>query len=146
MLIEGDLFQMSQNQLTKLAKSMSIAGYTQLKGSELIFKIFEFQAAQEGLAFVTGCLEIMDDGFGFLRFPGNSYLPGRDDVYVSLTQIRRFGLKNGHMVSGPVRSPKEGEKYFALLRVEAVNYMAPSSLQDIRTFDEIGRASCRERV
>ncbi|MCB5265621.1 MAG: transcription termination factor Rho [Candidatus Cloacimonetes bacterium] len=146
MLIEGDLFQMSQNQLTKLAKSMSIAGYTQLKGSELIFKIFEFQAAQEGLAFVTGCLEIMDDGFGFLRFPGNSYLPGRDDVYVSLTQIRRFGLKNGHMVSGPVRSPKEGEKYFALLRVEAVNYMAPSSLQDIRTFDELTPYYPTERI
>ncbi|MDD3103443.1 MAG: transcription termination factor Rho, partial [Candidatus Cloacimonetes bacterium] len=146
MLIEDDLFQMSQNQLTKLAKKMSIAGYSQLKGTELIFKIFEFQAAQEGLAFVTGCLEIMDDGFGFLRFPGNSYLPGRDDVYVSLTQIRRFGLKNGHMVSGPVRSPKEGEKYFALLRVEAVNYMAPNSLQDIRTFDELTPYYPTERI
>ena len=146
MLIEGDLFQMSQNQLTKLGKNMSIAGYTQLKGSDLIFKIFEFQAAQEGLAFVTGCLEIMDDGFGFLRFPGNSYLPGRDDVYVSLTQIRRFGLKNGHMVSGPVRSPKEGEKYFALLRVEAINYMAPSSLQDLRTFDELTPYYPTERI
>ncbi|MCB5271098.1 MAG: transcription termination factor Rho [Candidatus Cloacimonetes bacterium] len=146
MLIEGDLFQMSQNQLTKLAKNMSIAGYTQLKGSDLIFKMFEFQAAQEGLAFVTGCLEIMDDGFGFLRFPGNSYLPGRDDVYVSLTQIRRFGLKNGHMVSGPVRSPKEGEKYFALLRVEAINYMAPSSLQDLRTFDELTPYYPTERI
>lgn len=146
MLIEDDLFQMSQAQLTKLAKKMSIAGYSQLKGTELIFKMFEFQAAQEGLAFVTGCLEIMDDGFGFLRFPGNSYLPGRDDVYVSLTQIRRFGLKNGHMVSGPVRSPKEGEKYFALLRVEAVNYMAPSSLQDIRTFDELTPYYPTERI
>lgn len=146
MLIEDDLFQMSQNQLTKLAKTMSIAGYTQLKGNELIFKIFEFQAAQEGLAFVTGCLEIMDDGFGFLRFPGNSYLPGRDDVYVSLTQIRRFALQNGHMVSGPVRSPKEGEKYFALLRVEAINYMAPSSLKDLRTFDELTPYYPTERI
>ncbi|MCB5261780.1 MAG: transcription termination factor Rho [Candidatus Cloacimonetes bacterium] len=146
MLIEDDLFQMSQAQLTKLAKKMSIAGYTQLKGTELIFKMFEFQAAQEGLAFVTGCLEIMDDGFGFLRFPGNSYLPGRDDVYVSLTQIRRFGLQNGHMVSGPVRSPKEGEKYFALLRVEAINYMAPSSLKDLRSFDELTPYYPTERI
>jgi transcription termination factor Rho len=146
MLIEDDLFQMSQAQLTKLAKKMSIPGYSQLKGIDLIFKMYEFQSAQEGLAFVTGCLEIMDDGFGFLRFPGNSYLPGRDDVYVSLTQIRRFGLKTGHMVSGPVRSPKEGEKYFALLRVEAVNYMAPSSLQDIRTFDELTPYYPTERI
>ncbi len=143
---EEDLFQMSQNQLTKLAKTMSIAGYTQLKGTELIFKIFEFQAAQEGLAFVTGCLEIMDDGFGFLRFPGNNYLPGRDDVYVSLTQIRRFALQDGHMVSGPVRSPKEGEKYFALLRVEAINYMAPSSLKDLRSFDQLTPYYPTERI
>ena len=137
MLIEDDLFSMTQAQLTKLAKKVGIPGYTQYKGTELVFKMLEFQAAQEGLAFVTGCLEIMEDGFGFLRFAANSYLPGRDDVYVSLTQIRRFGLKNGHMVSGPVRSPKEGEKYYALLRVESINYMAPSGLQDLRTFDEL---------
>lgn len=137
MLIEDDLFKMTQAQLLKLAKNIGFPGYTQYKGNELIFKMFEFQAAQEGLAFVTGCLEIMDDGFGFLRFPINSYLPGRDDVYVSLTQIRRFGLKNGHMVSGPIRSPKEGEKYYALLRVESINYMSPGNLQDLRTFDEL---------
>jgi len=136
-MIENDLFSQTQAQLSKLAKKIGIPGYTQYKGNDLVFKILEFQAAQEGLAFVTGCLEMMDDGFGFLRFPQNSYLPGRDDVYVSLTQIRRFGLKGGHMVSGPVRSPKEGEKYYALLRVEAVNYMSPSKLQDIRLFDEL---------
>ncbi|HHV36559.1 MAG TPA: transcription termination factor Rho [Candidatus Cloacimonetes bacterium] len=137
MKIQDDLFKLTKTQLTKLAKQMSIPNYTQFEGTELIFKMYEFQAAQEGLAFVTGCLEVMDDGFGFLRFANNNYLPGRDDVYVSLTQIRRFGLKNGHMVSGPVRSPKEGEKYYALLRVESVNYMSPSSLQDLRTFDEL---------
>lgn len=137
MMIENDLFNQTQAQLSKLAKKIGIPGSTQYKGNDLVFKILEFQAAQEGLAFVTGCLEMMDDGFGFLRFPQNSYLPGRDDVYVSLTQIRRFGLKGGHMVSGPVRSPKEGEKYYALLRVEAVNYMSPSKLQDIRLFDEL---------
>ncbi|MDD4223077.1 MAG: transcription termination factor Rho [Candidatus Cloacimonetes bacterium] len=132
-----NLFELPQSQLTKLAKKYAIPGYTQMRGNDLVFKLLEFQAAQEGLAFVTGCLEIMDDGFGFLRFPQNNYLPGRDDVYVSLTQVRRFGLKNGHMISGPVRSPKEGEKYFALLRVEAVNYMAPTSMQDLRTWDEL---------
>jgi len=99
--------------------------------------MLEFQAAQEGLAFVTGCLEIMEDGFGFLRFPQNNYTAGRDDVYVSLTQIKRFGLKTGNMVSGPVRSPKEGEKYYALLRVESVNNMAPDCMQNLRPFDEL---------
>jgi len=114
-----------------------LPSYTQYKGTELIFKMLEFQAAQEGLAFVTGCLEIMEDGFGFLRFPQNNYTPGRDDVYVSLTQIKRFGLKTGNMVSGPVRSPKEGEKYYALLRVESVNNMAPDCMQNLRPFDEL---------
>jgi len=137
MLIEDDLFSLNQLQLNRIAKKIGIPGYTQLKGTELIFKMLEFQAAQEGLAFVTGCLEIMDDGFGFLRFPGNNYNPGRDDVYVSLTQIRRFGLKTGHMISGPVRSPKEGEKYYALLRVESVNTMTPTCLQDLRLFDAL---------
>ena len=137
MLFEEDLFSLSQLQLSRLAKKIGLPGYTQYKGTELIFKLLEFQAAQEGLAFVTGCLEIMEDGFGFLRFPENNYNAGRDDVYVSLTQIRRFGLKTGNMVSGPVRSPKEGEKYYALLRVEAVNYMEPNSMLNLRSFDEL---------
>ncbi|MBM4402922.1 MAG: transcription termination factor Rho [Candidatus Cloacimonetes bacterium] len=137
MLIEDDLFTLTQSQLTKLGKKLAIPNYNQLNRDELIFKMYEFQAAQEGLAFVTGCLEIMDDGFGFLRFAENNYNPGRDDVYVSLTQIRRFNLRTGHMISGPVRSPKEGEKYFALLRVEAVNHNSPSRLNDIRSFDAL---------
>ena len=97
MMIEEDLFKLTEAQRTKLAKQMSIPNYTQYKGTELIFKMYEFQAAQEGLAFVTGCLEIMEDGFGFLRFANNSYLPGRDDVYVSLTQIRRFEIGRAHV-------------------------------------------------
>lgn len=137
MLFEEDLFSLNQLQLSRLAKKIGLPGYTQYKGTELIFKMLEFQAAQEGLAFVTGCLEIMEDGFGFLRFPQNNYTPGRDDVYVSLTQIKRFGLKTGNMVSGPVRSPKEGEKYYALLRVESVNNMAPDCMQNLRPFDEL---------
>ncbi len=137
MLFEEDLFSLNQLQLIRLAKKIGLPGYTQYKGTELIFKMLEFQAAQEGLAFVTGCLEIMEDGFGFLRFPDNNYNAGRDDVYVSLTQIKRFGLKTGNMVSGPVRSPKEGEKYYALLRVESVNNMAPDCMQNLRPFDEL---------
>ncbi len=137
MLFEEDLFSLNQLQLSRLAKKMGLPSYTQYKGTELIFKMLEFQAAQEGLAFVTGCLEIMEDGFGFLRFPQNNYTAGRDDVYVSLTQIKRFGLKTGNMVSGPVRSPKEGEKYYALLRVESVNNMAPDCMQNLRPFDEL---------
>ncbi|MBM4398993.1 MAG: transcription termination factor Rho [Candidatus Cloacimonetes bacterium] len=134
---EDDLFELNQTQLNKIAKDYEIPGFSQKNRQELIFSIFEFKAAQEGLAFVTGCLEIMEDGFGFLRFPENNYNPGRDDVYVSLTQIRRFNLKKGHMVSGPVRSPKEGEKYYALLRVESINYCSPNSTQDMRLFDEL---------
>jgi len=132
-----DLFAVSQTQLNKIAKECDIADASKLTKQQLIFKVFEFRAAQEGLAFVTGCLEIMEDGFGFLRFPENNYNPGRDDVYVSLTQIRRFNLKKGHMVSGPVRSPKEGEKYYALLRVESINYNSPESTQEMRQFDEL---------
>lgn len=137
MLIEDDLFSLSPTQLNKLAKKLGVPGYTQLQGIDLIFKMLEFQASQEGLTFVTGCLEIMDDGFGFLRFASNNYNPGRDDVYVSLTQVRRFGLKTGHMVSGPARSPKEGEKYYALLRVESINGLPPNCMQDRRLFDEL---------
>ena len=137
MQAEDNLFELTSDQLNRVAKKAGIPGYTQLKRMELIFKILEMKALQEGLTFVTGCLEIMDDGFGFLRFPQNNYNPGRDDVYVSLTQVRRFGLKTGHMVSGPVRSPKEGEKYYALLRVESINNLPPNCMQDLRLFDEL---------
>jgi len=132
-----DIFTLNNTQLQKLAKEYDISGVSALRKSELIFKIFEQAAAQEGLAFVTGCLEVMDDGYGFLRFASNNYNPGRDDVYVSLTQIRRFNLKTGHMISGPVRSPKEGEKYYALLRVDAVNWNAPQLAVGVKLFDEL---------
>lgn len=134
---EDNLFSLTPAQLNKVGKKLSIPGYTQMQRIDLIFAILEFQASQEGLTFVTGCIEIMDDGFGFLRFASNNYNPGRDDVYVSLTQVRRFGLKTGHMVSGPVRSPKEGEKYYALLRVESINSLPPDCMQDRRLFDEL---------
>jgi transcription termination factor Rho len=123
--------------LVKLAKAYDISGYTTLPRNELIFRILKSAAEQEGLAFTTGCLDIMEDGYGFLRFPENNYIPSRDDIYVSLTQIKKFNLKKGHMVSGPVRSPKEGEKYFALLRVDAVNMHAPEDLISGKDFDDL---------
>ncbi len=132
-----EIFSYSVSQLNKIAKELEVTGYSKLGKNDLIYKILEASASQEGLAFVTGCLEIMEDGYGFLRFKENNYTTARDDVYVSLTQIRRFNLKKGHMVSGPVRSPKEGEKYFALLRVDGVNYGDPALVQDVRPFDEL---------
>lgn len=132
-----EIFAMNLQQLIKYAKELDIKKPQEMKKTELTYKILETIAEQEGLAFTTGCLEIMDDGYGFLRYPANNYIPGRDDVYVSLSQIKRFGLKRGHMVSGPVRSPKEGEKYFALLRVDAVNYMDPNKIVEITPFEEL---------
>ncbi len=132
-----EIFAMNFQQLLKIAKDLDLKKPQEYKKVDLIYKIFETIAEQEGLAFTTGCLEIMDDGYGFLRYPENNYIPGRDDVYVSISQIKRFGLKRGHMVSGPVRSPKEGEKYFALLRVDAVNYMDPNKILEITPFEEL---------
>ena len=131
------IHSLNTQELVKLAKAYDISGYTTLPRNELIFRILKSAAEQEGLAFITGCLDIMEDGYGFLRFPENNYIPSRDDIYVSLTQIKKFNLKKGHMVSGPVRSPKEGEKYFALLRVDAVNMHAPDELISIKDFDDL---------
>ncbi len=132
-----NIFELNGTQMNKLARTYKITGYTNMDRRELIFKILEMVALQEGLAFVTGCLDVMDDGYGFLRFEHNNYLPGKDDVYVSLTQIRRFNLKSGHLVSGPVRSPKDGEKYYALLRVSAVNGADPQEVLEAKKFDQL---------
>ena len=132
--IPENIFSMKMAELRKLGKEYEVEEYKTLKKEKLINKILETSASQEGLAFVTGCLEVMDDGYGFLRFPENNYNPGKDDVYVSLTQIRRFNLKKGHLVSGPVRSPKEGEKYYALLRVDAINHGPADAIIDIKNF------------
>jgi transcription termination factor Rho len=141
-----ELYKMTQAQLQATAKEMEIPNARTMKRNELIYKIHEAVAAQEGLAFVTGCLEIMEDGYGFLRFQTNSYNPGRDDVYVSLTQIRRFNLKKGHIVSGPVRSPKEGEKYYALLRVDMINYDQPEKALEVKNFDDLTPYYPEERL
>lgn len=137
MSIPEEIFDMTLEDIGKLAKEYEISGWQKLRKQELTYKVLEMVSQQEGLAFVTGCLEIMDDGYGFLRFAHNNYNPGRDDVYVSLTQIRRFNLKKGHLVSGPVRSPKEGEKYYALLRVDMVNYDKPDRTLEIKAFESL---------
>jgi len=132
----NNLFEMKLNELQAVAKEMEIPS-TGMKKTDLIHKIFEMKAMQEGLAFVIGVLEIVDDGYGFLRFVENSYTPGRNDIYVSNSQIKKFGLKKGHVVSGPVRAPKEEEKYFALIRVDSVNYENPMSAREAKSFDRL---------
>ncbi len=131
------LFDMNMTQLKKLAKELEIDDITGLKKNNLIHKIFEIQATQEGLAFVSGCLEVVEDGYGFLRFKKNNYTQGRNDIYVSSSQIKRFGLKKGHIISGPARAPKEDEKYFALIRVDSINLESPQTVREVRYFDKL---------
>jgi transcription termination factor Rho len=115
----ADLESRNMDDLQEMAKELDISGYSRLKKQDLAFRILQAQTEQQGNIFKKGILEIMEDGFGFLRLSG--YLPGQDDIYVSQSQIRRFGLRTGDEVVGQVRPPKESEKYFSLLRVEAVN-------------------------
>ena len=132
-----NIFNMTVPELQKIAKDLDIKNSSISKKNDLIYKICETNANQEGLAFATGCLEIMDDGFGFLRFPHNNYLPGKDDVYISAAQIKKLFLKNGHLISGPVRAPKEGEKYHALYRVDMINYEDPAKVASLLPFEEL---------
>ncbi len=131
------IYSLELNQLVKLAKDYDISGYTSLEKDELILRILKAASEQDGLAFATGCLDITAEGYGFLRFQKNNYIPDKDDIYVSVSQVKKFNLKNGHMVSGPVRSPKEGEKFFALLRVDSVNRNSPDVLRSIIEFDDL---------
>ena len=143
---QQNLFEMNMTQLKKLANELEIDDIAGLKKSGLIHKIFEMQATQEGLAFVSGCMEKVEDGYGFLRFHKNNYTPGRNDIYVSSSQIKRFGLKKGHTVSGPARAPKEEEKYFALIRVDSTNYEAPNIVREVRYFDKLTPYYPEERL
>jgi len=124
---DGDTFnlatlkEMSISKLTQIAKDLDVPGATGMRKQELIFKVLAAQTEKSGLIFSEGVLETLPDGFGFLRAPEYNYLPGPDDIYISPSQIRRFGLRNGHVVQGQIRPPKESERYFALLRVEAIN-------------------------
>jgi transcription termination factor Rho len=123
------------DELQELAKEFDISGYSRLKKSDLIFRLLRANAERQGYIFGGGVLEIMPDGIGFLRAP--SLLPGPDDVYVSQSQIRRFGLRTGDLVIGQVRPPKESEKYYSLLRVEAVNGLDPEAAKNRPHFDDL---------
>ncbi len=132
-----DLQKLDVDALHELAKKEGIENYAGLKKQQIVFKILESQSLRQGLMYGEGVLEILPDGFGFLRSPEYSYLACPDDIYVSPSQIRRFGLKQGHIVSGSIRPPKESEKYFALLRVDAVNSHPPDALNDLKTFEDL---------
>ena len=125
------------SELTKVAREMNVNGISGLKKQDLIFKILSTQTEREGLIFSTGVLEILPDGFGFLRSPNYNYLPCPDDIYVSPSQIRKFDLRTGDIVRGQVRPPKEGERYFALLKVEAVNDETPEDSKVKSNFDNL---------
>jgi transcription termination factor Rho len=123
--------------LHEIANKFNLTETAGLNKQDLIFKILQGQAEQSGVMFGEGVLEILQDGFGFLRSPNYNYLPSPDDIYVSPSQIRKFNLKTGDTVSGQIRPPKEGERYFALLKVEAVDYESPEALKDKIPFDNL---------
>ncbi len=133
-------------ELNKLAQDMGITGCTGLRKSELVFKILEEQTKKEGLIFAEGVLEVLPDGYGFLRSPDFNYLPGPDDIYVSPSQIKRFGLRTGDTVSGQIRPPKENERFFALLKVEAVNFENPEEAKSIILFDNLTPLYPHQRI
>lgn len=133
----AELKDMSISELTHVAKEMGIEGATGLRKQELIFKVLAAQTEKSGLIFSEGVLETLPDGFGFLRAPEYNYLPGPDDIYVSPSQIRKFDLRTGDTVSGQIRPPKEGERYFALIKVEAINFEAPEQSREKIFFDNL---------
>src|SRR6266704_3111267 len=133
----ADLKEMSISKLTSIAKSMDVPGDTGMRKQELIFKVLAAQTEKSGLIFSEGVLETLPDGFGFLRAPEYNYLPGPDDIYVSPSQIRKFDLRTGDTISGQIRPPKEGERYFALIKVEAINFEAPDQAREKVFFDNL---------
>ena len=124
-------------ELNELAKDLNIDGFNDLRKQDLIFKILEAQTEKDGLTFSKGVLEVLPDGYGFLRSADYNYLPSPDDIYVSPSQIKKFSLRTGDFVSGQVRPPKEGERFFALLRVEAVNSIEPNKVRGRTLFDNL---------
>ncbi|MBU2627433.1 MAG: transcription termination factor Rho, partial [Proteobacteria bacterium] len=132
-----ELNKMKISELSKLAKEYKIQGIGGLKKQELIFALLQANIEESGQIYGEGTLEILPDGFGFLRAPGYNYLPGPDDIYVSPSQIRRFNLRTGDTISGQVRQPKDSERYFALLKVEAVNFQNPELAAETILFDNL---------
>ncbi len=131
------LQKMTVTELHDVAKTEGLTEYTGLKKQDLIFKILKDRINRNGLMYGEGVLEILPDGFGFLRSPEYNYMPCPDDIYVSPSQIRRFGLRTGHVVAGQIRPPKESERYFALLRVEAINFEDPEAVTEKTNFEDL---------
>jgi len=140
------LKEMNITTLVQVAKDLAVVGASTLRKQELIFKILQAQTEKSGLIFSEGVLECLPDGFGFLRAPDYNYLPGPDDIYVSPSQIRKFDLRTGDTVSGQIRPPKEGERYFALIKVEAINFEPPEEARDKIFFDNLTPLYPQERI
>ena len=140
------LKEKSISDLVGIARTLEVEGATGMRKQELIFKILQAQTEKEGLIFSEGVLEVLPDGYGFLRAPEYNYLPGPDDIYVSPSQIRRFDLHTGDTISGQVRPPKEGERYFALIKVEAVNFEPPEAARSKVFFDNLTPLYPQERL
>ncbi len=140
------LKEMSIQKLNQIAKELGVPGAAGLRKQELIFKILQTQAEKSGLIFAEGVLECLPDGFGFLRAPEYNYLPGPDDVYVSPSQIRRFDLRTGDTISGQIRPPKEGERYFALIKVDAINFEPPEEARNKIFFDNLTPLYPNQRI
>ena len=142
----AELKEKNITELTKIARSLELPGASGLRKQDLIFKILQAQSEKEGHIFAEGVLEILPDGYGFLRSPDYNYLPGPDDIYVSPSQIRKFDLKTGDTISGQVRPPHEGEKYFALVKIEAVNFESPDEARNKILFDNLTPLYPQERI
>ncbi len=142
----GEMKQQTIRELCTYAEQLGVEGVGGLRKQDLIFKILEGQTRRNGLIFSEGVLEILPDGYGFLRSPDYNYLPGPDDIYVSPSQIKRFDLRKGDIVSGQVRPPKENERYFALLRVEAVNFENPEMAKTKILFENLTPLDPQERI
>jgi len=142
----SDLKEMNIQALNAMARELNVEGASGMKKHDLIFKILQSQTEKSGLLFAEGVLETLPDGYGFLRAPESNYLPGPDDIYVSPSQIRKFDLRTGDTVSGQVRPPKEGERYFALIKVEAINFEPPDVAKDKVLFDNLTPLYPSERI
>jgi transcription termination factor Rho len=142
----GDLKQKKIADLAALAKELNVEGAANMRRQELIFSILQAQAEKNGFIYGEGVLEILPDGFGFLRSPDYNYLPGPDDIYVSPSQIRRFNLRTGDTIAGQIRPPKESERYFALLKVETFNFEDPETAKDKILFDNLTPFYPREKI
>jgi transcription termination factor Rho len=142
----SELKEKNITELSRIARSLEIPGASGLRKQDLIFKILQAQSEKEGHIFAEGVLEILPDGYGFLRSPDYNYLPGPDDIYVSPSQIRKFDLKTGDTISGNVRPPHEGEKYFALVKIEAINFESPEETRNKILFDNLTPLYPQERI